>query len=139
MTILVYVKKIGKKLQALKPCAFEIPGKPDSLKELIRSLVEYNVSVYNHRLNHHDPSSLPSAQETEDMAQAGKIGFGILYGIRESDPAEAVETALEGFSDGLFRFFLNGSEITELNAPLDLKDNDEITIIRLTMLTGGFF
>ena len=52
---------------------------------------------------------------------------------------EAVETALEGFSDGLFRFFLNGSEITELNAPLDLKDNDEITIIRLTMLTGGFF
>lgn len=139
MTIWVYVKKIGKKLQSLKPCAFEIPGKPDSLKALIRALVEYNVSVYNHRLNHHDPSSLPSAQEMEDMAQAGKIGFGILYGTREADPAEAVETALEGFSDGLFRFFLNGNEITELNAPLDLKDNDEITIIRLTMLTGGFF
>ena len=106
MTIWVYVKKIGKKLQALKPCAFEIPGKPDSLKALIRALVEYNVSVYNHRLNHHDPSSLPSAQEMEDMAQAGKIGFGILYGTREADPAEALLYLAVVFSGFQQQFFV---------------------------------
>lgn len=139
MTILVYVKKIGKRLQAMKPCAFEISGNPGSLRELIRSLVEYNVAVYNHLLNHHDPASLPSVQEMEDMAQAGKIGFGIPYSTREADPEEAVRTAISGFADGLYRFFLNDSELTNLDDPLELKENDAITIIRLVMLTGGFF
>lgn len=129
MTIQIYVKKIGKKLQALRPWACHLDTAPTTLRELITCLVEKNVAGYNRRLGAADPASLPSVQEMEDMAQAGKIGFGISYGTKPADPGEAAATAISAFSDGLYRFFLNDGEVTDLDAPLELKDNDAITII----------
>lgn len=73
------------------------------------------------------------------MSQIGKIGFGIPYGNREADPEEAVETAIQGYEDGLFRFFVGDREVESLDAPLTLQEEDTITILRLVMLTGGFF
>ena len=45
----------------------------------------------------------------------------------------------QGCEDGLFRIFIGEREPEGLDAPLYLQENDTITIIRLVMLTGGYF
>ena len=73
------------------------------------------------------------------MSRVGKIGFGIPFGSREADLTEALETACQGFADGLYRVFIGDREIEDLDAPLHLQEGDSVTIIRLVMLTGGYF
>ena len=73
------------------------------------------------------------------MSQIGRIGFGIPFGSREADTEEALETALQGFRDGLYRVFVGDREIESLDEPLGLSEGDTVTMIRLVMLTGGFF
>ena len=53
--------------------------------------------------------------------------------------AKAVTTALQGFKDGLYRAFLDETELVDLDAPLMIRENDTITFIRLTMLTGSIW
>ena len=40
------------------------------------------------------------------------------------------------FNDGLFRIFLNDNELSSLEEKINLQENDELTFIRLTMLSG---
>ena len=77
--------------------------------------------------------------EIDDLSQVGKIGFGIPFGSRQADLQDALDTAIQGFEDGLYRFFVGEQEIESLDAPLHVQEEDTITIIRLVMLTGGFF
>ena len=74
--------------------------------------------------------------QIDDMAQIGKIAFGIVYGEKAPDVGKSIETAMLGFQDGLFRVFLGETELTELDEKLKLQDGDTVTFIRLTMLAG---
>ena len=40
------------------------------------------------------------------------------------------------FNDGLFRIFLNDNELSSLEEKIKLQENDKLTFIRLTMLSG---
>ena len=40
------------------------------------------------------------------------------------------------FNDGLFRIFLNNNELSSLEEKINLQENDKLTFIRLTMLSG---
>lgn len=40
------------------------------------------------------------------------------------------------FKDGLFRIFLNDNELSSLEENINLQENDKLTFIRLTMLSG---
>ena len=97
------------------------------------------VEGYNLRLKETDKTVLLTKAEIDDMRQVGKIGFGIPYGSNPADYQEALDTAYQGFEDGLYRVFVGEWEMESLDAPLDLHEDDTITIIRLVMLTGGFF
>ncbi|MBF1704203.1 MAG: hypothetical protein HXO79_04185, partial [Selenomonas sp.] len=45
--------------------------------------------------------------------------------------------ARQSFEDGIYRIFVNGEELGETcDTPVTLKENDEITFVRLTMLAG---
>ena len=64
------------------------------------------------------------------------MGFGRIYSDKKADPDKAAETALQGFEDGLYRVVLNDMEATDMDKPLDIKENDVLTFIRLTFLAG---
>ena len=49
---------------------------------------------------------------------------------------KAVDNALQSFEDGLYRVFLNDDELERLDEEIDVKENDTLTFIRLTMLAG---
>ena len=46
------------------------------------------------------------------------------------------QTILQDYEDGLFRVFVRGEEVKELDEELRLKDGDEVVWIKMVMLTG---
>lgn len=138
MTVYFNVKSLSKKDRFVQPIPYTFPAAPATLEGLIRQVVQQEAAAYNSRLTDTAPLC-PTAAETEDMARHGKISFGLGFGDTPADESAAIQTALEGFSDGLYRIFQNGTELTELHVPLSLQEGDNFTIIRLVMLTGGLF
>ena len=139
MRIQISAKQIHKKRQHVATQTWNLAEEPADLQELIRMLVLSSVDEYNRRVSEGQTPQPLSASQMEDLGLVGKIGFGIPFDKREANPEDALETALQGFRDGLFRVFICDREIESLDEPLDLREDDTVTIIRLVMLTGGYF
>lgn len=137
MNLKINIKQIGERKQKIAPINFEYSPVPRTVRELITQTVETCVNSYNKRVRAGEDGAKPlSDAEITDMANVGKIAFGINYGGKEQPLDKAVDNALQSFKDGLYRVFLNDNELTELDGELTLSENDSLTFIRLTMLAG---
>ena len=135
MILQINLKQLGSR-KKIAPVPFEYPRKPETLRQLISETVTMCVDEYNDRVKAGDNIAKPLTDEDiSGMATVGKIAFGIVYG-KEQDMKKALDNAFLSFEDGLYRVFHGENELTELDAPLELNENDELTFIRLTMLTG---
>lgn len=139
MKVYIQVKKLGKRIQTVGSIPYELETCPATLRELIACMVNQGVEGYNERLRSGAQNKALSEAEIQDMSQVGKVAFGIPFGEREANPQKAVDAALLAFTDGLYRIYINEMEITELDTPVHLCEDDTIAIIRLVMLTGGLF
>lgn len=139
MKVYIQVKKLGKRIQTVGSIPYELETCPATLRELIACMVNQGVEGYNERLRRGAQNKALSEAEIQDMSQVGKVAFGIPFGEREANPQKAVDAALLAFTDGLYRCYINELEITELDTPVHLCEDDTIAIIRLVMLTGGLF
>lgn len=139
MNILVTVKQAGKRRSRVTSMPFALENTPDTLRKLIHEAVHTCVMQYNARARGEVPLTPLSDVQMDAMGETGKFAFGINYGGKQADEAEAVKTAVQGFEDGLVRIFLFDEELTELDAPLTLHEGDQLTFLRLTMLTGSHF
>ena len=135
MILQINLKQLGSR-KKIAPVPFEYPTKPETLRQLISETVTLCVNDYNERVRAGENAVKPlSDEDISGMAKVGKIAFGIVYG-KEQDMQKALDNSFLSFEDGLYRVFLGENELTELDTPLDIKENDELTFIRLTMLTG---
>ena len=138
MKISVQAKQLKKRGNLVASVPVELDPVPVTGGQLVEMLVRDSVAGFNRRMEQ-DTSPVLSSEEMDSLAQVGKIGFGLAYGKQKADPDRAVEVALEGFRDGLFRVFVGEGEIETPETPLQLQEGDRVTIVRLVMLTGGFF
>ena len=136
MIIRVNAYDLGNRRTAIKPFPMALKGTPGTLRDLLILCVEACVERQHRRIAHPQETAL-SREELDSMARVGRITFGIDRNGTPASPAKAVETALQAYEDGLFRVFRNDREITGLDAPLSIAENDTFTFIRLTMLSGG--
>ena len=139
MRIFINAKQIRKRSADVAALPYEMEPIPQTLRELIAMLVTDGVRAYHTRIRQNGATNVLSPEQMEDMAQIGKIGFGIPFGSRQADPDQAVQAAIQAFTDGLVRIFVNDRELESLDGPMELRDGDEVTILRLVMLTGGLF
>lgn len=139
MKVYISAKQIKKRGNQVSAIPYELRTVPDTLRQLISILVSDSVESYNQRLLAKEETTYLAKDEIDAMSQVGKIGFGIPFGSREANLQDAQETARQGFEDGLYRVFIGEREIESLDAAMELHEEDTITIIRLVMLTGGFF
>ena len=132
------MKSVGKRrsVRALESIPYSLPDGVGSLRQLIENVVRQEVDKFNTRGV--ENMLVPFLTETDisDQSAVGKVGFGRLYSEKTAEPEKAVATALQGFEDGLFRVVANDEEITEIDAPLIINENDVVTFIRLTFLAG---
>ena len=137
MILKINLRQIGERKQKIAPVDFTYEPVPETLRELIIQTVTGCVASYNARVRAGEDRTAPLSKERiTAMADLGKIAFGISYGGKEQAPKKAVENALQSFEDGLYRVFLNDTELDKLDGKIDLNENDSLTFIRLTMLAG---
>jgi hypothetical protein len=55
---------------------------------------------------------------------------------RKADEEKAVVTALQCFDDGIAALFADGVRYTERKEIIPLRDQSEVTFVRLTFLAG---
>lgn len=140
MLLHLTLRQLGKRRSTLDAIPLPIPDSVATVRELLVCVVHESVAAYNARVRQGENDLQPMTEETlSGMERVGKLAFGVNYGGRAADEAAAIDTALQGFEDGLYRVFLGQTELTALDSPIALHEGDELTFIRLTMLTGGFF
>ena len=136
MTIYVNAQRISRRKQTIEPVPMELSGTPGTLAELIRLCVEACVER-QHRRTAESGESVLTQEKMDDLAAVGKIAFGFDANGTPADREEAVANALQSYQDGLFRVFLNGKALGDLEDAVALTGRDVLTFVRLTMLTGG--
>jgi len=62
--------------------------------------------------------------------------FFASYEENMGDIETAIRVMRQDFEDGLFRVYLNGKECLELKGRLEIKDEDEVVLLRFVMLAG---
>ncbi|RPD96702.1 hypothetical protein EGM88_10100 [Aureibaculum marinum] len=133
----INLKRLGKK--KIYKTEVDIEQQPKNLKMLLTACVKQQVNTFNKKresiilLNFLSPSAIQEQSET------GKIGFGDIDNKNLADIDKSIENVLIGFENGLFLVFINNNEITSLNQEINLKPKDEISIIRMTFLTGTYW
>lgn len=136
MTIKANIKQLGKKKSKIAEVPFVLENTPVTVRELISEAVHTCVTEYNRRVEKGETAEPLSADEINDMSEIGKIAFGINYSGKKADENAALENALQAYEDGLYRIFIGENEVGSLTDSIELNENDSVTFIRLTMLTG---
>ena len=136
MNVYIKLKSAGKRRPVLDKTPYVLPDEITSLRMLIEAVVRQEVDAYNSRGVENMLAPFLTESEISDQSSVGKVGFGRLYSDKKADPKKAVETAIQGFEDGLFRVVVGEQEAAELDGPLEINVNDTITFIRLTFLAG---
>jgi hypothetical protein len=136
MKIFVNVKQIGKRKNKIDKKKYEISEKITTVKELLTEFVTINVNEFNNGFTENDIVPYLTDKKINDLSDAGKISFGVDYNEQKQDLEKAIENALQSYEDGIYRVFVNDEEMGEIDCEINLKENDELTFIRLTMLAG---
>lgn len=139
MKILVTVKSTSKKKNYITDEEWILPEGILTLKDLLCELTKKMVNIYTSKKIDIDIVDALAAEQINEAAEGGKVGFGRRLGTGKVTEDEAVETMLLAFEDGLFRIYKNERELTSTDENIDLTDSDRIMIIRFVMFAGSIF
>ena len=139
----VETKALGSRAELLPRFALPLPAEVTAgdaaltLRELIALTVRHELEAHE---AHRQARSLPRELGERELA-AGAAAGAIRAGERHTAPApsadEAVRTAIEGFTDGLYLVLLDGKRCEHLEAPLAVRPTSTVTYLRLVALAGG--
>lgn len=136
MKIFVNVKQLGKRRNAVEEKELLLEHVPATTADLIIAIVIQQVQEYNERLEQNDLLKYLTDEEIQEKATSGKVSFDVNYNGLSANAGIAIRNALQSFEDGIFRIFLNDTELESLADTIQLSEGDKLTFIRLTMLAG---
>ena len=140
MQIYIQVKQLGKRKASIEAQKFIIEDSLFTVYDLLYDIVTKQVDKFNHRAIGNidgEPTLLYlSLTQIENQSPSGKISFNLDYRQQKQDIQSAFDNVIMAFNDRLFRIFLNGNELSSLEEKINLQENDKLTFIRLTMLSG---
>lgn len=144
MQIRINVRSASRKKAAILQRSCEYPDRAMTVEEFIAETVRQNVREYNERkdavellrLFSREQGGEPIEEQLEDMAVSGKVSYGEAMDDRKADPEAAVKNAVQCFEDGMVALFADGVRYIKKDAPIPLKDQSEVTFVRLVFLAG---
>ena len=136
MRVFINLKSVGKRKPAFEKLPYFLQDGVGTLRELLSAVVLDEVKRYNEKKCRAVLTPFLTEAEIDDQSAIGKISFGLIYSEKRADAGKATDAALQGFLDGLFRVMIYDTEAKELDSPLNIKDGDTLTFIRLTFLAG---
>jgi hypothetical protein len=135
-------KALGQRKPLFADYAVPLPptiatGDAITLRDLLGYVVRQEVEAFKQRQADRRLLKALTAKQIEEGLQKGKVQMGGSELQQEVDPQQAVATALEAFSDGLYLVVLDGEEQKELDQQVHLTETSKLAFIRMTMLAGG--
>lgn len=122
-------KKKATSLKEIKYESLELEG-IQKVKDLFIALTlyEYNKqNIYKRKVL--------SLEDISQQAYFGKVTFS-LYNHHDENLFQAIETMFQDFQDGLFKVFINQKEYTDMEANIDLLEENKVIFIQLVMMAG---
>ena len=144
MQIKINVRSASRKKASILQRSCEYPDRAMTVEEFIAETVRQNVREYNDRkdavellrLFSREQGGEPIEEQLEDMAASGKVSYGEPMDDRKADPEAAVKNAVQCFEDGMVALFADGVRYTKKDESIPLKDQSEVTFVRLVFLAG---
>ena len=133
MRVFVNLKQIGRRKNVVNKKEYEVADNINVVYDLIREFVSICVRDFNQE----KIIDYLIEQDIEDNAGVGKIGFNDRENKNKQDMKKAIDNAIQSYEDGIYRIFLNDEEVGALSDSINLRQDDIITFIRLTMLSGA--
>ncbi|MEY8685062.1 hypothetical protein AB9N12_02605 [Bacteroides sp. AN502(2024)] len=136
MRVYIQVKQLGRRKCSIEKIPVDFPVPPANVQEMIEAIVSWQVREYNERLQQSEVLKYLTQEEVENKAASGKVGFTVNYNGKPAAEVEAITNALQSYEDGIFRIFMDDTEVGALSSPIQLKEESTLTFVRLTMLSG---
>lgn len=131
MEILVQRKSLGRS-RKLEQMAYELPEKPNTLRELLTMLVQIEVATYNEGT---PLLTFITEDQQQDLEATGYVKFSPIAERPDVDNSQAIDTMLQAFEDGLFKV-LQGSDVYSTLDEEIHWSTEPWTFIKLTFLAG---
>lgn len=136
MQLFLAVKSLTKRRSAVIPVPITLDPVPSTLRALIVQLVEREIALYQDRQARAQTPDAMSTEAIDNLALSGAIRPGSQAQVTPINREEAIAHATQSVADGIVRLWVNDVELTDLEAPLSLKEGDTLTLIRLASLAG---
>jgi ribosomal protein S9 len=142
-TITIEGKVLGRRKAALADWTLALPPEWEAdtrsvrLRDLITRVVLDEVEAFHERQARRQLLEILTPSEIEQGANQGKVtveGGGLQ---RQVEPQDAVQTALQGFEDGLYLVFVDDRQQATLDELVLLRSDSRVTFVRLVALAGG--
>lgn len=132
MKVYVNIKQIGKRKNTVDKEEYQINNNINTVRELIEEFVQICVTQFNDK----KVVDYLLTSEIEDKSDIGKIDFGDKENKTKQDLQKAIDNAVQSYEDGIYRIFINENELGKIDESVSVKNDDELTFVRLTMLAG---
>jgi hypothetical protein len=138
-------KMLGKKRPLIPNWAIPIPEELQhreviKLRDLITLVVSQEIQAFTERQAERRFSRVLTPDQIESAARQGKVDAAKRpqeAKEAELDCEQAVLNAFTAFQDGLYYVFLDGHQVEDLDGPIYLTANSQVTFLRLVPLAGG--
>ena len=136
MRLYVNVKQAGSRKNYITKEEIILKSVPLMLRELIKEVVTKNVNEFNENLKKERLVDYLTNNDIETKAKSGKVSFGSIYNDTKQNLDKAIETAYLAYEDGIYKVFIGDNEAGTLDEPLELEEDEILTFIKFTMLSG---
>ena len=119
------------------PPAHAPRGDSMKLRDLISTVVAKEVDAFRTRQQERKLALVMSKQQIEQGLQAGRVTPGERDLQQEVNTEDAISTALQAFTDGLYFVFIDDAQQMDLETEVFLKTDSHVIFLRLTALVGG--
>ena len=133
MKIYIQKKTIRKSRKGRTPVLYEIPDQAYTVRALLEELCRAEAE----RRESHDPDRmiLFTEEEMDRMAESGRIGLNP-DSAKKIDLPKAKAAAVQAYEDGLVRIFRGEEELGSPDEPAGIKEEDVLTLVKLSFLSG---
>lgn len=143
MQIKITLRSASRKKSGLTWRTATYPDTPMTVEDFLTETVLQNVKDYNERKDARELLRLFSHETGEsieeklsDMAASGKVAYGDSLNDKKADPEAAVRNAIQCFDDGMVALFADGVRYTRRDEQIPLREQSEVTFVRLVFLAG---
>ena len=138
MKIKINVKGASRKKASIIQIVRDYPDRKMTVEEFLTETVKQNVREYN---SGEDEGALlrflsEDSSGNDPAENFHKVTYGDLTDRKKADPGKAVRDALQYYDDGIVALFADGVRYEDREQELPLRDQSEVTFVRLTFLAG---